>query len=874
MSPEGDAGQDRPGDTFWNNEWQSYLEENPDGQGATEPPSAPTSGRATDGDDGQPAPGAEDSGARRGKRRRSKRGGAAHEVPPADAETAVTPETPLEEPDDAVAEQPQEKQSRRAGKRSKAKQSKSTENQADAPTAPQPEAPTEPYSRKEARKYRKDAKRQEREAERDERVGDREFSRQSKRLKAPKKVKDPNKKSKKETKVKTTKPPKEESSRLKRVEKEASKHRPPRGKATALVVDGTHVTLVVLHNGRVVGVTELEHAHSDATIDVCVRYRRVDRLIWCNGVEARNLSNGDDAAITTNRAIEALRRAQRLVDAFQDLEGRPSLTELSRIRHPEHTPLGLSISNEWSEHRLMQRHRGRVVASGQCHGATPGAWLRLGYSATEMTYVLQGGAAVDWAEMPPLLFAPTTVGGAPPDYGSGLDALSKATHARSREGGLEQYISEVVDFVDRTLQHWSGTIEVADSIWVHGPGVKVPGLINALTERLGIRVAQPHINVLPNVARTDQLVTALNAWGHPTFGDPNKIIAKALRARINRRIRRGAYIAAAVLAMVALSTYLGRQKHASIAAAQDRKAQANAELAAEQAVAPPNASFLLAGAWEWLECPNLASDLQAQPEVSQPAAVAVPVGYDPEQWPSLWEDVVISTRAAPTSFEILASRVTVGHSALEAEIVIAQSIAARSIAGELQDSEGDGIHDDIDAEFADAGLDPALWRVFAWAQTNFVAGQPYVPPPSVRLCAAGGPDLLWRAQNVALLPVMFARQMQVYPGWAITEPSVSPGNSILLSHEYSSLALNDVTIFVAWLAHERDVVELLQPLAFHLWGEHGVVRLNKPLVRSCQAGLDAQTGRPLRLCGSTTSVELGPDHLIGVPSSQAEVQSP
>ena len=738
----------------------------------------------------------------------------------------------------------------------------------------------------ETRDQRQKRKRAERKADRqalrDAKTSDRVLRRQAKKLKAPKETKDPSK-GYKARRVKIAKT-KRDKTKLSRAElkqrrirrKAAERFAPPKGnkKATVLVVDGSHVTILVMRNGRVLGVTERSYDNADIAVAAATKHR-ANRLVWCNAAGMRSMPNrgryGDEMADVPT-FVQDLREANALMAAFVHYPDQKLMTPLSMEPvPPPHRPNALSVPNEWAEHRLFQRHQGRAVTSGQCHGPDAGVWLRLGYYATELTHVLEGGYSLAWGPMPPLEFPPPGPGGEKPDYGSGVDALTKACAAKSREAGIAQYTKAVVDFVDGRMQQWGSTAGVIDVVWVHGPGVSTPGLLDALSHKLKVRVVRPHVDIAPSVVEVDQAVCALNAWSHKPLKDPRKVITKARRGRQMQILRRFLYGAMAVMLLVSLAAWQGRGRHLRLEAAQARIDQANSDLAAAQSAAPPDVAFGISGALEWMGCPFTAAELGAGATGTGPSVVAAPIGYDPSEWPDGWEAVIDAASVATDSAEALSRHVAVGRIALTREIAGAQRIAASFRDGEIVDETGDGPHDEIDTAFLAAGLDPGVWRVFAWAHLHFSGEQFYVPPRTTQMCASATPDLLWKAQNEPLVPVMFARQMQTYPEWGITAPGQDLATTVSLSQEHTTYNIDDFSVFTAWIVHRQDISEVLQPLAFHLWGEDGAVRITEPLMRQCRTGLHPATGNPLDLCGSSTSIVIGPRNLVE-PEDQGSAQ--
>ena len=447
-----------------------------------------------------------------------------------------------------------------------------------------------------------------------------------------------------------------------------------------------------------------------------------------------------------------------------------------------------------------------------------------------------------------------------------MDALAVAIDETSNDEGIELYAESVVGFVKQHTRRWARSLGAVPAIYVHGPGTRVPGLVNALEEQIDIKISEPYLNAVPTISETDHLLCALRAWAAPPLSDPRKIIRKANRVWLRRIIQRCLYGVALLAALIAWSVLQGRQRQEQIDAARERAQIAQADLAAAQSVSPPDPAYLVSGAQEWLQCASTASELNTgdQATAAAPAAIAVPLGYDPSEWPEEWAPVMLENRVAEVAAGLgHGPSVSIGQRDLSVQLADAQQIAASFLAGELVDDAGDGPHDDIDAAFDHAGLDADHWRVFAWAQSHFRTTQSYVPPLIPQLCTASGPDLLWQAQNEALVPVMFSRQMQTYPGWRITQPGTKSETSLTLTQRHRTIEFANVSIFVAWLLHQQDIAETLQPLAFSLWGEDGAVRVTDGLTRKCETGVHAITGNPLELCGSTMSVVLGPRHLIG-----------
>lgn len=728
-------------------------------------------------------------------------------------------------------------------------------------------------TRGQRQKRRRAERKADREALRDAKTSDRVLRRQAKKLKAPKEIKDPSK-GKKTRRVKVAKKS-EGKTKLSRADRKqrrirrraAERFAPPKGnkKATVLVVDGSHVTILVMRNGRVLGVTEQSYDNADIAVAAATKHRG-NRLVWCNAAGMRSMPNRGrhaDELANVPTFVANLREANALMAAFVHYPDQKLMTPLSMEPvPPPHRPNALSVPNEWAEHRLFQRHQGRAVTSGQCHGPDAGVWLRLGHYATELTHVLEGGYSLAWGPMPPLEFPPPVPGGERPDYGSGVDALTKACAAKSQEAGVDQYIKAVVEFVDGRMQQWGSTAGVIDVVWVHGPGVSTPGLLDALRHKLKVRVVRPPVDVAPSVLDVDQAVCALHAWSHKPLKDPRKIIAKARRGRQMQLLRRVFYAAMGVMLLVSLAAWQGRGRHLRLEAAQARIDQANSDLAAAQSAAPPDVAFGISGALEWLGCPLTAAEISAGTIGEGPSVVAAPFGYDPSQWPEGWDAVIDAAAVATDSAQALSRHVAVGRVALTQEIAGAQRVAASFRDGDIADESGDGLHDEIDAAFLAAGLDPGVWRVFAWAHLHFSGQQFYVPPRTTQMCASATPDLLWKAQNEPLLPVMFVRQMQTYPGWGITEPGRERATAVSLSQEHTAVSIDDFSVFTAWIVHRQEISEVLQPLLFHLWGEDGAVRIAEPLTRQCRTGLHPATGQPLDLCGSSTSVVMGPRHLV------------
>ena len=719
-----------------------------------------------------------------------------------------------------------------------------------------------------------------RETVRDERARKRLRRRQSRRLKAPKEAKeqDDGNQDKKTKKAEEGKPSKEDRKRTRKEEKAAARRKPPRGKATVLVVDGTHASLIVLRNGRAVGVSDEEYEDYELAIDASSKYR-AQRLVWANQARARTLSRPADGE--SKQAAEVI-EAQDLIDTFGS--DSPLLTVLSGERYEDKSPIGVEIQKQWGDHRIFQRHQKRVVVSGQCHGSEPGYWLRIGHLRTELTYVAQGGIAVDWAGMPPLEMLPERVGEPPPNYGSGMDAFSKLVEAKSPEEAAPEFTEAVFGFADGRIQLWvTGGLGPLETLWVHGPGVNAHGLLEHFSDRFNIAVLRPAVDAAPSVTDHDQLATALNAWGRPVVSDPGKVISKAQRARLRKIIKKLLYGTAALSVLVGWSIWQGQQVHARIDTASERQDAANTRLEIARNNAPPDPRYQITGALNWIGCPQSATEAAAAAEADAAAgateiaaAVRVPIGYDPARWPDGWDAVILSSVAVELSEE-LSQQVTIGHSALQSEVEEAQRIAAQFQSGEITDPDGDGISDDLDSEFSDVGLSPETWRLFAWAQTNYVGQQPYVPPISTRLCAAGGPDLLWKAQNEPLIPAMLARQIQGYPGWLASDPygkDQLENTSIGIKQAHVSYSFEEVSVFVAWLLHERDVADVLRPLAFRLWGEDGVVQIPQSLARRCISGIHPATGEPLQTCGSGVSVLIGPRHLLTEQEWETQLRQP
>ena len=379
---------------------------------------------------------------------------------------------------------------------------------------------------------------------------------------------------------------------------------------------------------------------------------------------------------------------------------------------------------------------------------------------------------------------------------------------------------------------------------------------------------RPPVDLLEQAAvDVDQIITATNAWSREPLGNPSRVLARARRRRAARIARKGIYAAAVLAVLAALSAWIGAGRSAAIAAAEQRKAAAEAQVTTIQEQTLPPQETLITGARNLLGCPNeiLDSGGSDNPDDGAPQAdadvVAVPVDYDPAVWPDGWQTAFLaigdSITAAAASRQFDAAVLT------GPQIAAAQQLAAESSTdaenGEAWDD------DEITDRFAAAGLNVGQWRTAAWARTAFDGHVPYLPPRGPRLCAAPVKNLLWEAQNAALMPLLVAEQMNAQGGWIITEPEPNPGGTLEQAHQTYELA--DMSVFVAWLAHQPDMADTLAPLAWALWGERGVVRVDEPFERRCEIGVHPQTGAPLRICGSEVSVRIGPAYLVEAEST-------
>ena len=741
-------------------------------------------------------------------------------------------------------------------------------------TEPAQEQPDVAERREKRRKAKQQKAKRSKTESKEERATERELSRRTRRIKTPKASRAAAKAAARQAREEKRDAKAADTPKKKRKSRDGGPVRgeTPTGRETVIIVDGSHVSIVLLRAGRVVGTADQEFENPAIAIESAAQSSRGGRLVWCNEIVPRMLERDRPTRSAPARVREA-RRAQSQIDAF----GRDNIHLVGMLGNPDHPQssqnvslLSLGMEPRWTKHRLLRRHNGRVVHSGQCHGSMAGIWLRIGWATAELTWVGPDGQPLDWVQAPPVTLPPRTVGGEPPDVGSGVESL-RASAATFGQDGTPRWVAGLVEQVDRQVQSWQRKFGQAETIWVHGPGAKTPGLIDALDEHARLQVQIPPMDVLPSVLDTDQIVTATNAWAGASFSDPRRVIAKAKRRRLMRMLRRGLYVALAVAALAGLSAWIGRGRDNAIAAADARVEAAQAAQAAQQAAAPPSTDTLIVGARNALGCASEAVELReiaaADPAAAEAAdddsalTAAVPVGYSPDAWPEGWHDVVIAAGEAPKrGIAGTTPHSEIGRAAVSDEIALAADLARQASEGLLPDGTTDPAA--LDSVFIAEGLAPQQWRTFAWAQTSFDDGRVLYTPPNVpALCAASGGDLLWDAQNKPLTAMLFARQMQQHPGWAISEVDYEAAETIALRQGDEAVSYEEFDVFVAWLAHQPDVAETLAPLAYYLWGDRGAVSAPEALTRRCKAGVHPQTGAELRLCGATASAWIGPSHL-------------
>ena len=626
-----------------------------------------------------------------------------------------------------------------------------------------------------------------------------------------------------------------------RLADEASR-KPPKGKARVAVVDGRYVTLASFHNGRLASIGEHDYPTKEIAAATAARLK-TRYVIWANGAVTKSIAK------KVSPASSELEQASALHSAFKATMPRSVVVAKAE---------GIAIPSAWSDSRVFRSGKRGVVLSGLAHGTNPGVWLRVGHEITEITLVDGDGNARAW-EMLPFREPSDEVSSS---ISSGIQGLSERVQAGADlHEEIRSFAQDIATFVSDQVQDWAGISVVEHNVYLHGPGIRIPGLFDAIRARNPqMRVREPTLDVDEGVVERDQMHTVLNVWGRPAVSDPQAVLRRHRHALTRKRTRKVLYVCMAVAAVVSFSLWRGSKHQASLDAANQRAEAANAEVSSLSAQAPPAEDFTLIGARRWLSCETEAADVAAAGET----VVAVPAHYDPSIWPESWAAILTEI---PDFDKHVGLAVFEGNdtlSLLDDNLSAARDIAASELSEPINS-------DQIDEVFMVAGLDPDLWRVFVWGISSFVGReQQFVPPRTHHLCAATGPDLLWVAQNSPLLSGLVARQLQESSSptsdgagseWLMAE--MPHGGAVPLRQAHTSISA-EITVFSAWLADDKAIVDALRPLAVVLWGTDGDVLLTDAPSRQCRTGIDVISGAKTQKCGTTLTVTLGPRHLISV----------